>query len=112
MRAAALKRHKLIDLVVKMEDRLCKEHNKELELLCRREQMCVCALCSQTDPKGHDIVITEKELEGKQLQLASVKANVQREIDRKKVKTSEVLWRRVSQLQGSCNGPHGTGCFH
>ena len=38
----ALKRHKLIDPVQNLEDRVCKEHDKLLELFCRTDQTCLC----------------------------------------------------------------------
>uniref|UniRef100_A0AAZ3QMP7 RING-type domain-containing protein n=1 Tax=Oncorhynchus tshawytscha TaxID=74940 RepID=A0AAZ3QMP7_ONCTS len=43
-RVVNLKRHKLIDPVENLEDRMCKKHERGLELFCRTDQTCVCVL--------------------------------------------------------------------
>jgi hypothetical protein len=40
--APALKRHKLVNPVENLEDRICKKHDRLLELFCRTDQTCVC----------------------------------------------------------------------
>uniref|UniRef100_A0A3Q2UM99 B box-type domain-containing protein n=1 Tax=Fundulus heteroclitus TaxID=8078 RepID=A0A3Q2UM99_FUNHE len=44
-----LKKHKLIDPVSNLEDRVCKKHGKMLELFCRTDQQCVCTMCLNDD---------------------------------------------------------------
>ncbi|XP_068584253.1 E3 ubiquitin-protein ligase TRIM39-like [Cebidichthys violaceus] len=57
--AAALSRHKLIQPVRNLEDRICAKHEKILELFCKREDEFICQICAQTDHSGHAIVTAE-----------------------------------------------------
>ena len=58
-----LRRHQLIDPVENLEGRMCKKHDKLLELFCKTDQMCVCKVCSALDHKTHDVVPLKEEYE-------------------------------------------------
>ncbi|XP_008398948.1 E3 ubiquitin-protein ligase TRIM39-like [Poecilia reticulata] len=58
-----LKKHKLIDPVPNLEDRVCKKHDKMLELFCRTDQQCVCMMCLNDDHTGHEAVPLERAFE-------------------------------------------------
>lgn len=60
-RVPSLMRHKLIDPVKNLEERMCEKHERILELFCRDEQVCICLLCSETDHKDHETVSVEEE---------------------------------------------------
>ena len=60
-RVPSLARHKLIDPVENLEERICGKHQRLLELFCRDEQVCICLLCSETDHKHHQTVPIEEE---------------------------------------------------
>ncbi|XP_078143384.1 E3 ubiquitin-protein ligase TRIM39-like [Centroberyx gerrardi] len=87
-RVAALKRHKLIDPVENLEDRMCKKHDKFLDLFCRTDQICVCVMC--TEHKTHDTVPLEEEYEEKKAQLGKKKAEVQEMIQERQQKVQEM----------------------
>ncbi|KAM4614743.1 zinc finger protein RFP-like isoform 2-T2 [Polymixia lowei] len=89
-RVAGLKRHKLIDPVENLEDRMCKKHNKPLELFCKTEQMCVCQFCTESDHKLHLVVPLKEEYEGKKAQLGKTGAEVQQMIQERQLKIQEV----------------------
>ncbi|XP_018549147.1 E3 ubiquitin-protein ligase TRIM39 [Lates calcarifer] len=55
-RVATLKKHKLIDPVSNLEDRVCKRHDKMFELFCHTDQMCVCFMCLKDDHVMHETV--------------------------------------------------------
>ncbi|XP_043964076.1 E3 ubiquitin-protein ligase TRIM39-like [Gambusia affinis] len=55
-----LKKHKLIDPVSNLADRVCKKHDKMLELFCRTDQQCVCIMCLNDDHTGHEAVPLER----------------------------------------------------
>lgn len=72
-RVAALKLHKLIDPVKNLQDRMCKKHERLLEMFCRDEQKCVCRFCIETEHKDHKAVTIEAEsLERKVYSVRSV----------------------------------------
>ncbi|XP_030000100.1 E3 ubiquitin/ISG15 ligase TRIM25-like isoform X2 [Sphaeramia orbicularis] len=60
---SGLSRHQLIDPVENLEDRMCREHNKALELLYKSDRTCVCMICTVLDHKNHNIVPLKEEYE-------------------------------------------------
>ena len=63
-RAPGLKKHELVEPMDRLEDRMCKKHNRLLELFCQTDQVCVCVIC-MTDHKSHPVVPLEEEYEVK-----------------------------------------------
>lgn len=61
LRVATLKIHKLIEPVATLETRICKRHQRLLELFCRSDQKCVCVLCTEREHHSHDTVPVERE---------------------------------------------------
>uniref|UniRef100_A0A3Q4GVM7 RING-type domain-containing protein n=1 Tax=Neolamprologus brichardi TaxID=32507 RepID=A0A3Q4GVM7_NEOBR len=68
-RVTGLKRHQLIDPVKNLEDRMCKEHNRPLELFCKTDRMPVCEFCKQCNHKGHLIISLKTEYEQKKAEV-------------------------------------------
>ncbi|XP_045064803.1 zinc finger protein RFP-like [Coregonus clupeaformis] len=89
-RVAALKRHKLINPVENLEDRMCKKHDRPLELFCRTDQTCVCRFCTETDHKTHATVPLEEECGERKAQLRTTKAEVQQMILERLQKVQEI----------------------
>lgn len=58
---ARFTKHKLIEPVSNMEDRMCPKHERLLELFCKKDQICVCVLCTETDHRSHYTVPVERE---------------------------------------------------
>ncbi|KAM6973351.1 E3 ubiquitin/ISG15 ligase TRIM25-like [Aplochiton taeniatus] len=50
------KRHKVVNAVGDLQQQICPEHNKPLEVFCRTHQLCVCLLCMVDEHNGHDLV--------------------------------------------------------
>ncbi|KAM9857309.1 E3 ubiquitin-protein ligase TRIM11-like [Aulostomus maculatus] len=69
LRVSVLKKHHLVDPVENLEGRMCRDHNKPLELFCRSDQIFVCLYCSFSDHKTHDVVPMKEESEGKKADL-------------------------------------------
>uniref|UniRef100_A0A3B4YM61 RING-type domain-containing protein n=1 Tax=Seriola lalandi dorsalis TaxID=1841481 RepID=A0A3B4YM61_SERLL len=67
LRVATLKIHKLIEPIAMLESRMCKKHQRLLELYCRSDQRCVCVLCTETDHRCHDTVPVERESQKKKV---------------------------------------------
>lgn len=60
-RVPSLMRHKLIEPVENLEERMCRRHERIMEFFCRDDQVCICLLCSETDHKDHETVPVEEE---------------------------------------------------
>ncbi|XP_078138141.1 E3 ubiquitin-protein ligase TRIM21-like isoform X2 [Centroberyx gerrardi] len=89
-RIKSMKKHKLIDPVENLEGRMCKEHDKPLQLFCKTDQMCVCLLCTESDHKSHDIVPLKEEYKGKKAELGKTEAEIQQKIQERQLKIQEI----------------------
>ncbi|XP_059905207.1 E3 ubiquitin-protein ligase TRIM39-like [Gadus macrocephalus] len=79
-RFAVLKKHRLVEPMDLLEDRMCKKHDRLLELFCQTEQVCVCLFCRVKDHRSHPVVRLTEEYEVKTAQLGKIEAEVQRMI--------------------------------
>ncbi|XP_056437615.1 probable E3 ubiquitin-protein ligase TRIML1 [Gadus chalcogrammus] len=89
-RVTRLQKHRLVEPMDRLEDRMCKKHNRLLELFCQTEQVCVCLLCTETDHKSHPVVPLKEEYEVKTAQLGKIEAEVPQMIQDRKQKIKEV----------------------
>ncbi|XP_032363355.1 E3 ubiquitin-protein ligase TRIM39-like [Etheostoma spectabile] len=87
---SGLKRHQLIDPVENLEGRMCRKHDKPLELFCKTDQTCVCMLCTVLDHKTHDVVPLKEEHEGKKADLGKTGAGIQQMIQKRRLKIQEI----------------------
>ncbi|CAL8377070.1 unnamed protein product [Gadus morhua 'NCC'] len=79
-RFAVLKKHRLVEPMDRLEDRMCKEHDRLLELFCKTEQVYVCQSCTEGDHRSHPVVPLKEEYEVKMAQLGKIEAEVQQMI--------------------------------
>ncbi|XP_076006026.1 E3 ubiquitin-protein ligase TRIM39-like [Genypterus blacodes] len=85
-----LRSHQLIHLVHNLEDRMCKKHNKPLELFCKIDQTCVCLICPVLDHRNHEFVPMKEEFEGKKAELEKTEAEIQQKIQQRRMKIKEI----------------------
>ncbi|XP_059393243.1 E3 ubiquitin/ISG15 ligase TRIM25-like isoform X2 [Carassius carassius] len=60
-RSGSGKRHKITDAVGQLQEMICHEHNKLLEVYCRTDQQCLCVLCMMNEHKTHDAVTVAEQ---------------------------------------------------
>ncbi|XP_067110307.1 E3 ubiquitin-protein ligase TRIM39-like [Osmerus mordax] len=89
-RVAALKKHKMIDPVENLEDRMCQKHERPLELFCRTDQTCVCFMCMRTDHKTHDTVTLEDEYTPKKNDLVKMMAEMKQMMKERSRKVQKI----------------------
>ncbi|XP_049892363.1 E3 ubiquitin-protein ligase TRIM21-like isoform X4 [Epinephelus moara] len=88
-RVTGLKIHTLIDPVENLESRMCKKHNRPLELFCKTDQMCVCQFCTESSHKRHHVISLKDEYEGKKAILGKIEAKVQQMIQERRLKIKQ-----------------------
>ncbi|XP_069556812.1 finTRIM family, member 82 [Brachyistius frenatus] len=98
--SATFKRHKLVDELGNLDRKICPQHQKSLELFCRTDQMCICAICTVSEHRGHDIVSAEAERGEKQKLLGVSQAEI-RQKSQERVKELEELKTAVDSLKNS-----------
>ncbi|XP_059211132.1 E3 ubiquitin-protein ligase TRIM39-like [Centropristis striata] len=89
-RVATLKIHKLIEPVKNLQDRMCKKHERLLEMYCRDEQKCVCQFCTETEHKDHHAVTIEDESGERKVQMKQTEAGFQQMIQDRLKKVEEI----------------------
>ncbi|XP_052417947.1 tripartite motif-containing protein 16-like protein isoform X1 [Carassius gibelio] len=60
-RSGSGKRHKITDAIGQLQEMICHEHNKLLEVYCRTDQQCLCVLCMMKEHKTHDAVTVAEQ---------------------------------------------------
>ncbi|XP_056140533.1 finTRIM family, member 82 [Lampris incognitus] len=100
--SATFKRHKLVDELGNLDRKICPQHQKSLELFCRTDQMCICAICTVSEHRGHDIVSAEAERGEKQKLLGISQAEIRQKCQ-ERVKELEELKTAVDSLKSSAH---------
>ncbi|XP_030200370.1 E3 ubiquitin-protein ligase TRIM39-like [Gadus morhua] len=89
-RVAGLKKHRLVEPMDRLDDRMCKKHDRLLELFCKTEQVCVCQFCTETDHKSHPVIPLKEEYEVKTAQLGKLEAEVKQWIQERQKNIQEI----------------------
>ncbi|XP_029996888.1 E3 ubiquitin-protein ligase TRIM21-like [Sphaeramia orbicularis] len=87
---SGLKRHQLIHPVENLEDRMCKKHDKPLELFCKTDHTCICQHCTYSDHKSHDVTPLQEEHEKQKPKLKKTQAEIQQMIQERRLKIQEI----------------------
>ncbi len=61
------KKHNLMDATGRLQEIICLQHDKMLEIYCRTDLQCVCMLCLVDEHKNHDTVSTATAITEKQV---------------------------------------------
>ncbi|XP_017576272.1 tripartite motif-containing protein 16-like [Pygocentrus nattereri] len=85
-----LKKHKLVKASARLQEKICSQHGKLMEIYCRTDQSCICYLCMMHEHKGHNIVAAAAERTEKQNHLKEVQRKSQQKLQQKEKKLQEL----------------------
>ncbi|XP_017310914.2 tripartite motif-containing protein 16 [Ictalurus punctatus] len=86
----ALKKHKLVEASGNLQEKICSEHDKVLEIYCRTDQSFICYLCMTDEHKSHDTVSVKAYRTEKQSELKKEQMKSQQRIQEKQKKVQEL----------------------
>nr|XP_046185460.1 E3 ubiquitin-protein ligase TRIM39-like isoform X1 [Oncorhynchus gorbuscha] len=96
--------HRLVEPVHHLEEKLCKKHERLLEVYCRNDHGCVCISCAEATHKTHEIVSVDREWKKKMNYLGKRRSELKYMI-KERTKKLEEIKQSIRVIKGS----EGTG---
>ncbi|XP_029932704.1 tripartite motif-containing protein 16-like [Myripristis murdjan] len=100
---AQLKKHKLVEPTVHLQENLCSRHGEVMKIFCCTDQQCICYLCSMEEHKGHKTVSASAERTERQKGLRKSRKKIQQGIQDRE-KDLRVLKQEVEAFNHSADG--------
>ncbi|KAK3545505.1 hypothetical protein QTP70_007760 [Hemibagrus guttatus] len=89
-KSPAFKKHKLVEASGRLQEQICSQHDKLLEVYCRTDQQCICMLCMIDKHKKHDTVSAAAGRAEKQIQLLKLQGTFQQKIQAREQELKEL----------------------
>ncbi|XP_016115998.1 tripartite motif-containing protein 16-like [Sinocyclocheilus grahami] len=77
------KRHNLTEATGRLQEMICHEHDKHLEMYCITDQRCICVLCAKYEHENHNTVSAAAQRTEKQHQLKETRRSLQQRIQQR-----------------------------
>uniref|UniRef100_A0A671N376 Zinc-binding protein A33-like n=1 Tax=Sinocyclocheilus anshuiensis TaxID=1608454 RepID=A0A671N376_9TELE len=82
--------HQLLDPHEALRGRTCQEHHRLMEVYCRTDQKCICAICVLEEHRTHTTVSVQTERASKQRLLGKTELDLQTCIDKRNAQLTEL----------------------
>ncbi|GAA6222709.1 E3 ubiquitin-protein ligase TRIM39-like [Lates japonicus] len=86
----SLTSHRLIEPTFHLEEKICKKHDRLLEVYCRTDHTCICSACAEATHKSHDIVSIDHEWKKKTSNLGKKRSELKHLIKERSKKLEEI----------------------
>ncbi|XP_049321368.1 tripartite motif-containing protein 16-like [Astyanax mexicanus] len=88
--APALNKHKLVKASKQLQEKICSQHDKPIEIYCKTDNSPICYMCTMHEHKGHDTVAAEAERTQKQSEIKEIQEKMQRRLQKKEKMLQEL----------------------
>ncbi|XP_041945404.1 E3 ubiquitin/ISG15 ligase TRIM25-like isoform X2 [Alosa sapidissima] len=95
-KSVAFKKHKLVKASAHLQEKICSQHDRLLEVFCRTDQKCICMLCTMDKHRSHDTVSAAAERNEKQMSLQEARKKSQQQIQKTEKELQELKKAVVS----------------
>uniref|UniRef100_A0A3Q2QJ23 Bloodthirsty-related gene family, member 12 n=1 Tax=Fundulus heteroclitus TaxID=8078 RepID=A0A3Q2QJ23_FUNHE len=82
--------HRLIEPTFHLEEKICKKHERLLEVYCRTDHTCICTVCAEASHKSHDIIPVNQEFKKKMTNLGKKRSELKHLIKERTKKLEEI----------------------
>ncbi|XP_067309525.1 tripartite motif-containing protein 16 [Pseudorasbora parva] len=96
------KRHRLVEPSATLQENICPDHGRMLEVYCHTDQRCICHLCIIDQHRGHNVIAIEVEVANKQVKLGELQKQTLGIIEAKE-KDVEELRQAVENFRASAS---------
>uniref|UniRef100_A0A3Q2PAL3 Tripartite motif-containing protein 47 n=1 Tax=Fundulus heteroclitus TaxID=8078 RepID=A0A3Q2PAL3_FUNHE len=90
-RVPVLKMHQLVSVTVPLDKKMCKKHNKLMEIYCQTDKICICYLCTIDKHRGHRTISAKAERATEQMHLFVNQTNVQKSLQEREHELKELV---------------------
>ncbi|KAK7939960.1 hypothetical protein WMY93_003286 [Mugilogobius chulae] len=87
---SVLKKHQLLEPVQNLEDRMCPEHQRPLELFCDTDETLVCIMCIPLEHQNHKFVSLQEACERRKSSLLHTQTHTQLMVEQRRLKLQEI----------------------
>ncbi|XP_051946610.1 E3 ubiquitin/ISG15 ligase TRIM25-like [Xyrauchen texanus] len=88
--SSALKRHKLVNASPHLQQQICSQHDKQLELYCCNDQQLICMQCALINHQNHKIASPAAQRKQIQTQLKSNQDGLKKDMHQREMKIQEL----------------------
>ncbi|XP_072291088.1 E3 ubiquitin-protein ligase TRIM39-like [Eucyclogobius newberryi] len=85
-----LRSHQLTQPVENIEERMCPQHHKPLELFCSTDHSCVCTMCTVLEHQSHKFVSLKEEFDRRKASLQQTQEQIRNMLEQRRLKIQEV----------------------
>uniref|UniRef100_A0A3P9QA36 Bloodthirsty-related gene family, member 12 n=1 Tax=Poecilia reticulata TaxID=8081 RepID=A0A3P9QA36_POERE len=92
--------HCLIEPTFHLEEKICKKHERLLEVYCCTDHTCICKACAEVTHKSHDIISVDQEFKKKMTNLGK-KRSVLKNLIKERAKKLEEIKQSIKVIKAS-----------
>ncbi|XP_014841035.1 PREDICTED: E3 ubiquitin-protein ligase TRIM39-like [Poecilia mexicana] len=92
--------HCLIEPTFYLEEKICKKHERLLEVYCCTDHTCICKSCAEATHKSHDIISVDQEFKKKMTNLGK-KRSVLKNLIKERAKKLEEIKQSIKVIKAS-----------